>query len=242
MLLDLTGLLQLLDRGLEDSADINDPLALGLTMDVAAEMIKTNSHDLNILLQASQTPLRAARSFCTQLMQPSTLPAYCLVKDRLQALMRYITQSDSTDSNAGTLSPLFDFFHTEWDDLCDSVSSLLSQLQQPVQYSSFLLKLSDLSHLEKRAELLSAYLWRHNTSDPPGAYRLSVFKNAKGFLGAVMRQAAQDNHKHISDIALHFQVRLTNNHTKIQIVNFLTFARTAECRWIVILLPQGSER
>lgn len=211
MLLDLTRVLQLLDSwGLEDSADINDPLALGFTVDVAAEMIKIKSHNLNMLLQASQTPLRAARSFCMQLMQPATLPAYCLVKDRLQTLKSYITQrSDSTNLNAGAVSfsPLFDFFQTEWDDLCDTVSSLFSQLQQPVQYNSFLLTLNDLSHLEKRAQLLSAYLWCHNTSDPPGAYRLSAFKNAKGFFVAVMRQAAQVNCKHINDIALHFQVR-----------------------------------
>lgn len=231
MLSDLTRILQLLDSlGFEDSADINDPLALGFTVDVAAEMIKINSHNLNILLQASHTPLRATRSFCTQLMQPATLPAYCLVRDRLQTLKSYITQkSDSTDSNAGAVSfsSLFDFFQTEWDDLSDSVSSLFSQLQQPVQYSSFLLKLNDLSHLEKRAELLSAYLWCHNTSDPPGAYRLSAFKNAKGFLVAVMRQAAQVNRKHINDIALHFQVRHINIYTKIQIVNFLMLACTA---------------
>lgn len=211
MLSDLTRLLQLLDSwGLDDSADINDPLALGFTVDVAAEMMKMNSHNVNILLQTSQPPLRAARSLCTQLMQPATLPAYCLVRDRLQTLKSYITQKrDSTDSNAGaaSLSPLFDFFQTEWDDLCDSVSSLLSQLQQPVQNSSFLLQLNDFSHLEKRAELLRAYLWCHNTSDPPGAYRLSAFRNAKGFLVAVMRQAARVSRKRVSDIGLHFQVR-----------------------------------
>lgn len=214
---DLTGLLQILDRGLQDSANINDPLVLGFSADVAAEIIKINNHNLNILLLASQTPLGTARSFCTQLRQPATLPAYSHARDRLQTLKSYLTQKrDSTDTNAGAVSySLLDFLQTEWDDLVDSVSALLSHLQQPVQYGTLtfasLLELTDLSHLERRAELLGAYLWHHNTSDPPGACRLSAFTNARGLLVAVMRQAAQVNRKHISDIALHFQVRHINN-------------------------------
>ncbi|XP_035515196.1 dynein heavy chain domain-containing protein 1-like [Morone saxatilis] len=211
--LDLSGLLQILEQSLQDSANINDPPVLGFSGDVAAEIIKINSHNLNILLQASQTPLGTVRSLCTQLKQPSTLPDYSHARDRLQTLKNYLAQkNDSADTTAGAVShsPLRDFLQAEWDDVIDLVSSLLSQLQQPRQYSkstfASLLKLNDLSHLERRAELLSAYLWHHNTSDPPGAYRLSAFKNARGFLAAVMREAAQVNRKNISDIALHFQV------------------------------------
>ncbi|XP_076585176.1 dynein heavy chain domain-containing protein 1 [Chaetodon auriga] len=216
---DLTGLLQILEQGLQVSANISDPLVLGFGADVAAERIKINSHNLNILLQASQTPPGAVGSFCTQLKQPATLPAFSHARDRLQTLKRYVThKNDSTDTNAGadSHSPLRDFLRAEWDDLIDSVSSLLSQLQQPVQCSMLtftsLHKLTNLSHLERRAELLSAYLWHHNTSDPPGAYRLSAFKNARGFLVALMRQAAQVNCKDINDIALHFQVVSDGTH------------------------------
>nr|XP_046228919.1 dynein heavy chain domain-containing protein 1 [Scatophagus argus] len=208
-----TGLLQILEQGLQDSADINDPLVLGFSADVAAEIIKIRSHNLNFLLQASQNPLGTARSFNTKLQQPASLPAYSHARDRLQTLKSYLAhRSDSTNTNAGAVShsPLRDFFQAEWDELIDSVSSLLSQLQQPIQYCTptfaFLLRMADLSHLERRAELLSAYLWQHSTSDPPGAYRLSAFKNARGLLVAVMRQAAQVNRRYISDIALHFQV------------------------------------
>ncbi|XP_070683759.1 dynein heavy chain domain-containing protein 1 [Pempheris klunzingeri] len=208
---DLSGLLEILDQGLQGSADINDPLVLGFNTDVAAEMIKIHSQNLNILLQASQTPEGTVRSFYTQIKQPATVPVDSHA--RLQALKSYLSQkNDSTVTNAGAAShsPLRDFLQAEWDDLIDLVSSLLSQLQQPVQYnmSTFasLLELRDLSSLEKRAELLSAYLWQHDTSDPPGAYRLSAFKNAKGFLVAVMREAASVNRKYISDIALNFQV------------------------------------
>lgn len=214
---DLSGLLQILDQGLQDSLDTNDPLVLGFSADVAAEIIKINSHNLNILLQASQTPQGTGRSFYTQPKQSATLPSYSHAKDRLQALKSYLAhKNDSTVTNAGAVShsPLRDFLQAEWDDLIDLVSSLLSQLQQPVQYSTStfasLLKLTDFSHFERRAELLSAYLWHHNTSDPPGAYRLSAFKNSRGFLVAVMREAAQVNRKSISDIYLHFQVTQTN--------------------------------
>ncbi|XP_070834922.1 dynein heavy chain domain-containing protein 1 [Chaetodon trifascialis] len=210
---DLTELLQILEQGPQVSANISDPLVLGFGADVAAERIKINSHTLNILLQASQTPPGAAGSVCAQLKQPATLPAFSHARDRLQALKRYVThENGGTDANAGAdaHSPVRGFLHAEWDDLIDSVSSLLSQLQQPVQYSTptvtSLHQLANLSHLERRAELLGAYLWHHHTSDPPGSYRLSAFRNARGFLVAVMRQAAQVNCKDISDIALHFQV------------------------------------
>ncbi len=213
---DLSGLLQILEQRLQDSANINDPLVLGFSADVAAETIKINSHNLNILLQASQTPLGTVRSFYAQLNRPATLPASSHARDRLQALKSYLAhKNDSTDTNARAVfhSPLRDFFQAEWDDLIDLVSLLLSQLQQPVQYGTptfaSLLKLTDLSYLERRAELLSAYLWQHNTSDPPGAYRISAFKNARGFLAAVMREAAPVNRKYISDLALHFQVKHT---------------------------------
>lgn len=219
MSLDLSVPQQILEQDLQDAVNINDPLVLGFSSDVAAKTIKFHSHNLNILLQASQTPLRTARSLCTeQLEQPATLPSYSHARDRLQTLKSYFAQkNDSTDINAGSVShsPLRDFLQAEWDDLIDSVSLLLSQLQQPVRYNTptfaSLLKLTDLSHFERRAELLSAYLWHHDTSDPPDAYRLSAFRNARGFLVAVMRQAAQVNLKYISDISLHFQVKHYNN-------------------------------
>ncbi|XP_018537954.1 dynein heavy chain domain-containing protein 1 [Lates calcarifer] len=210
---DLSGLLQILEQGLQDSTNINDPFVLGFSPDVAAETVKINSRSLNILLQASQTPLGTVRSLYTQLNQPSVMPAYSHARDRLQALKSYLTnKNDSRVTNAEAVShsPLSDFLQAEWDDLIDLVSLLLSQLQQPVQYSaptfSSLLKLTDLSRMERRAELLSAYLCHYNTSDPPGAYRLCAFRNARGFLVAVLREAAQVNRKFISDVKLHFQV------------------------------------
>ncbi|XP_065818747.1 dynein heavy chain domain-containing protein 1-like [Labrus bergylta] len=207
---DLSELLQVLEK---NSANINEPLMQGFSGEIAAERIKINSQNLNIQLQASQTPLGSVRTLCPQLNPSASLPAYNQARDRLQTLKRYLTHKNkSMDSNAEAVSPspLRDFLQTELDDLIDLVHLLLSQLQHPVQYntSTFasLLELTDLSFLERRAELLSAYLLHLNTSDPPGAYRLSAFKNARGFLAAVMREATLVNRKNCSDIVLHFQV------------------------------------
>lgn len=213
---DLSGLLQVLEQDPWDSANISDPLVLGFSANVAAEIKKINSHNLSLLLQASQTQ-GAIRSFSTEPNQPVTLPAYRRARDRLQALQSYLThKNDSRITNAGAVShnPLRDFFQAEWDDLIDLVSLLLSQLQQPVQNGittfASLLKLTDLSRLERRAELLRAYLWQYNTADPPDAYRLSAFKNARGVLVALMREAAHINRKYVSDIVLDFQVKYEN--------------------------------
>ncbi|KAM7419727.1 hypothetical protein PAMA_016693 [Pampus argenteus] len=209
---DLSGLLQVLEQGLQDSANISHPLVLGFSADTAAEIIKISSHNLSVLLQAMQT-LGTTRCFSTELNQPVTLTAYSHARDRLQALQSYLTHENVcriTNRRAVSHSPLRDFLQAEWDHLIDLVSTLISQLQQRVRYSTptfaSLLKLTDLSRLERRAELQRAYLWRCNTSDPPGAYRLSAFKNVRGILVALMREAAQVNCKYISDIALHFQV------------------------------------
>lgn len=197
---------------------------------MASEIIEANSHNLNMLLQASQTPLGVARSFCIKMKQPLSLSSYCHARDRLQALNSSLVQkNDSTDSDARPVShgPLLDFLQTEWDDLIDTVSSLLSLLQQPFQYgaSTFaaLLQLSDIARLERRAELLSAYLWHQDTADPPHAFRLSAFKKPKGLLVAMMRQAARGNRKYVSDIDLHFQVRRVNNKMYFHLMKIVYF-------------------
>ncbi|XP_008294462.1 dynein heavy chain domain-containing protein 1 [Stegastes partitus] len=215
---DLSRLLQGLKNGLWDSTNRSDPVLLGFSVDVAAEIVKINSLNLNKLLQASQTPLGTERSLSTKLNQLAVLPTYSHARDKLQALKSYLAHSnDSRVTNAGAVShsPLRDFLQTEWDDLIDLVSLLLSQLQQPGLYTltfAFLLKLTDLSRLERRAELLCAYLWRRSTSDPPGAYRLSAFRKARGFLVAVMREAARINRRCISEVSLHFQVVCNSTH------------------------------
>lgn len=213
---DLSGQLQVVEQGLWESANISEPVVLGFNADITTEIIKINSYNMTMLLRTSQTPLRSVRRFSTKEKRLATLPAFNDARVRLEGLKRYLTsKNESAVTNTGALprGPVRDFLQAEWDDLIDSVSLLLSQLQQPVQYSltfASLLKLTDLSGLERRAELLSAYLWHHDASDPPGAYRLSAFKNARGLLVAVMREAAQVNRKYITDIILQFQVKHSN--------------------------------
>lgn len=226
---DLAKLPQILDQVPQKSAEINDPRVLGFRADVACDIIEANSHNVNILLQASQTPLGVARSFRTRMKQPLSLSSYSQARDRLQALNSSLIQkNDGTDSNTRLVShgPLLDFLQTEWDDVIDTVSSLLSLLQQPFQYgtSTFaaLPQLADIARLERRAELLGAYLWHQDTADPPHALRLSAFKNPKGLLVAMMRQAARGNRKYVSDIDLHFQVRHVNNKMYFQLMEIVS--------------------
>ncbi|XP_051940421.1 dynein heavy chain domain-containing protein 1 [Hippocampus zosterae] len=191
--------------------DISEPLLLGFSADVEAEIVKINSHNLNKMLQASQTPQRLASCSRSGL---AMLPELSQATERLRALQDYLThQNEIRSRNSGAVfqSPLYDFLLAEWHELSGSVSSLLSRLQQPLRYmtATFLSlpTLTALSRMQRRAELLSAYLWRDNNLAPRAAYRLSAFANAKGFLVALRRKAAQVHHKYISDIALQIEVR-----------------------------------
>ncbi|KAM4612293.1 dynein heavy chain domain-containing protein 1 [Polymixia lowei] len=210
---DTSGLLQGLEHRIQGLANISDPLVLGFSADLAAEVVKMNSHTLNIMLRDSQTPLRKVRSSGNEPNKPATLPGYVQARDRLRALKSNLAfKDDGAAQSEGPVprSPLRDFLQAEWDGLRDLVSSLLSQLRQPVQRGtpdvSSLLQVANLSRLERRAELLRAYLWDDTAGDPSTAFRLSAFKNARGFLVAVMREAAQAHRKDVSDVALEFQV------------------------------------
>lgn len=209
---DLTGILHLLDGPPEDSLPSSDLLVLGFSADVADGISKINSNRLSKLLQASQNPLGAVRGFSTQ---PPPLPDYNHTRERLQALEDYLTQrSHSGGTNAGGQGPLFQFLQSEWDDLHDSVTTLLSHLRGPVHCRmptcGFLPDLTHLSHLERRAKLLCSYLWRHSTADPLGSYRLAAFRNARGFLLAVMRQAAHVQGRYIGNVTPRLRVRFNN--------------------------------
>ncbi|KAK1887002.1 Dynein heavy chain 2 axonemal [Dissostichus eleginoides] len=71
----------------------------------------------------------------------------------------------------------------------------------------------EVSHLERRAELLAVYLQHHASSDPPGAFRLSAFRNPRGFLQALRREAALKHCRNISDITLQYQVLSDSSHS-----------------------------
>ncbi|KAM6940220.1 dynein heavy chain domain-containing protein 1 [Xenentodon cancila] len=208
---DLSSLLQALDQYFQDTA-ITDPVMLGFGVDMASEITKIKRLNLNLFLQSSQTPQGAVGSFSTAHDPLTNLPDSSHARDRLQALKNYLAhKKDSAAANVGAFSwgPLHEFLQAEWDDLFDLVSSLLLELQLPVQYMpSFpcLLNITELSRLEKKAELLSAYLWQDGTSSPPIAYQLSAFKQASAFFVALMTEAAQVNHEYVSNIILHFQV------------------------------------
>ncbi|XP_007576319.1 dynein heavy chain domain-containing protein 1 isoform X2 [Poecilia formosa] len=207
---DLPSLLHVLDRRFLDLA-ISNLVMLGFSADVAPEVDKINSHNLNVFLQDSQSPLGTRRSLSPTQDLTANLPTD-IAEKRLKDLKNYLTRKKDSrfkEEAAAFRNPVRDFLQAEWDDLIDLVSVHLSQLQQSDQYTAFsasLLKLTDLSRLEERAKLLSAYLGYDGASHPPDAYRLAAFRKPRGFLLALMREAALENYKYVSDIILHFQV------------------------------------
>ncbi|XP_077574408.1 dynein heavy chain domain-containing protein 1 [Stigmatopora nigra] len=208
---DLTKLPRLLAQQLIWSIEISEPLLLGFGSDVEAEILKMNSHNFNKMLKASQIPPRRALRYANA---SATMPELGQARERLLSLQQYLMhQNESRSRNAGPVfqSPLYDFLLTEWQELNDSVSSLLSLLRQPLQYLAdtfpSLPTLTALWRMRRRAELLSAYLWRDNESATRATYRLSAFANAKGLLVALMRKAAQANQTCLGEIALHLGVR-----------------------------------
>ncbi|KAF3852903.1 hypothetical protein F7725_006258 [Dissostichus mawsoni] len=124
-------------------------------------------------------------------------------RDRLQAVKTFLSHRNVCTA----VSPLNDFLQDEWDHITYSVSSLLSQLHHCTP------PLLEVSHLERRAELLAVYLQHHASSDPPGAFRLSAFRNPRGFLQALRREAALKHCRNISDITLQYQVLSDSSHS-----------------------------
>ncbi|CAB1347910.1 unnamed protein product, partial [Coregonus sp. 'balchen'] len=209
---DLSGLLQSLEQRVQALANTSDPLVLGFSAGLAGELVKVHSRTLNTLLQDSQKPFGRVRS-TNELTHPALLPDFNQARDRLLALKESLGRMDDirvVSVGAPSLGPLRNFLQAEWDGLVDVVSSLHSELNQPMRNSkptvSSLLNVSSLFRLERRAELLKAYLCDEATSGPSNAYRLSAFSNARGFLGALIREAAHAKQRDISNVSLHFQV------------------------------------
>ncbi|KAJ7995608.1 hypothetical protein DPEC_G00246350 [Dallia pectoralis] len=210
---DVSGLLRSLEHRVQTLTNTDDPLVLGFSAGLTEEMVKVHSHKLNILLRESQKPLNSLRMRSTNKMtRPAVLPDLCPARERLQALKDSMFHKEDIRvlRGAPSLGPLCSFLQTEWDDLVNVVSSLHSELSQPMpnskHTSTSLLTLSNLSRLEKRAELLNTYLCNESTNGPSNVYHLSAFSNARGFLGALIRETAQDKRRDISNGILHFQV------------------------------------
>lgn len=206
---DPSALLQALERSLAGPSGLEDPRLLGFSADEVAEMIQINSRNLSELLRASQTPPGAARSPCTRPREAAALPALGDASERLQVLKDRLQAASGPAAAPHAL--LLAFLQAESEHLLREASSLLRRLRRRIRLggisSNPLLQLADLPRLERRAELLAAYLGGRGASDPPGAYRLSAFRNARGLLVALMREAARSNLRHVGDVALHAEVK-----------------------------------
>ncbi|XP_067102810.1 dynein heavy chain domain-containing protein 1 [Osmerus mordax] len=206
---DVAGLLRGLEHRVRALANTSDPMVLGFSTGLSVELVKLHSRTLNLLLSDSQRPTGRMRSITRDSPHPAPLPDLSQARDRLQALKDSLGHKEESWVVGVSPGPLHSFLQAEWDDLGDLVSSLLSELSQHLSSrwtpSSFP-TLTTLSHLEKRAELLSTYLWNDTTSAPNSAYCLSAFSNARGFLAALIREAAKAKQREIINFSLHFQV------------------------------------
>ncbi|KAL0973177.1 hypothetical protein UPYG_G00199950 [Umbra pygmaea] len=207
-----SGLLQNLEHRVQALANASDPLLLGFSAGLAGKLVKAHSHTLNTLLQECQNPFVRIRSI-NKLTHPVVLPDFTQARDRLQVLKDGLGHKEDirvVSVGAPSIGPLRNFLQAEWDCLLDVVGALHSELNQPMPNSKFtvssLLSLSTLFHLEKRAELLKAYLTDDSASGSSNAYHLSAFSNARGFLAAIIREAARAKQLDISNVSLDFQV------------------------------------
>ncbi|XP_061072291.1 dynein heavy chain domain-containing protein 1 [Conger conger] len=189
-------LLQDVEQRLQASSPSSDPLLLGLSAGLAGELVRLQSHRLHLLLRDSQTP---AVQPC-----PPALPQLTQARDRLQALKDTLERGGGCRVTPQT--PLGLFLQQEWDGLVRRAASLHASLAQPGRNHTPHPSAHTLSRLEVRAELLGAYLRRESPGTPPYAYRLSAFHNPRGFLTALLREAARAEKGDPSGLSLHYQV------------------------------------
>ncbi|RXN31892.1 dynein heavy chain domain-containing 1 [Labeo rohita] len=145
-------------------------------------------------------------------MQPKELPDYRTAWERLVTLQDKLRKMDiGMGMESASLGPLRCFFQAKRESLDTLVSSLLLDSLQPVKYnmtssSAAYLTSSALSRLETRAYQLRSYLWEESSSITPRVYRLAAFQNPRGFLAALIRDAAHIQDRDISLYCLNFKV------------------------------------
>lgn len=204
------------EQRLQASSPSSDPLLLGLSAGLSGERVRIQSRTLHLLLRDSQTP--GARPG-----PASTPPPLTQARARLQALRDTLERVGG--GRVAPQTPLGLFLQREWDGLVRAADSLEATLTQPergcapppaLHTPPPALRtpppaLRTLSRLEARAPLLGAYLRRDSPETPPYAYRLSAFHNPRGFLAALLREAARAEKRDPSRLSLRFQVRPPRN-------------------------------
>lgn len=155
-------------------------------------------------------------------MQPKELPDYRTAWERLVTLQDKLRKMDiGMGMESASLGPLRCFFQAKRESLDTLVSSLLLDSLQPVKYnmtssSAAYLTSSALSRLETRAYQLRSYLWEESSSITPRVYRLAAFQNPRGFLAALIRDAAHIQDRDISLYCLNFKVNLSFAKRKLE--------------------------
>lgn len=174
------------------------------------DVVKIRSHTLRILLLQSEDNRPAVTHYYGMFKHIPDLTDYNIAQARLQTLQ---TKLKSTKKSQGdgkgnvSLGPVHAFLQTEWENLAETVSSLLENAFQPPQdlFASVHITPSFISELETRANHLQMYQEK-KCSDSPLVYCLSAFANPRGFLASLIRETAHTEQDDVSKVDLHFQV------------------------------------
>ncbi|KAG5837555.1 hypothetical protein ANANG_G00240590 [Anguilla anguilla] len=217
---DPVGALEYIAGSLVYGGHVEDPADLEAVMGVARACLRPppplwgrGPHTLSALVARGRFGRRGLLQEVEQRLQASSPSADPLLLGLSAGLAEELLRTQSH-----TLHLLLRDSQTagqEWDGLVRSAASLHGTLAQtdgnraPRPTRSAPTALRALSRLEARAELLGAYLRKESPETPPHAYRLSAFRSPRGFLAAVLREAARAEKRgtlRLSRLSLHFQV------------------------------------
>lgn len=195
---------------IETTLNNNDPLFLGFSVDMKIDIVKIRSHTLRILLLQSEKNFAAIRHYDGMFKHLPELTDYKMAQERLQTLQTKIEctlKSRGMGKRKVLLGPLDTFLQKEWENLAETVSSLLDNAFQQSQdlSASQKIRLAIISELETQANLLQMYQLEEYSCSPP-VYCLSAFANPRGLLAALIRKTALNTESETSHIVLHFQV------------------------------------
>ncbi|TSZ12225.1 Dynein heavy chain domain-containing protein 1 [Bagarius yarrelli] len=192
---------------IETTLNSNDSLLLGFSAEMKNDIVKIRSDTLRNLLQCEFSLGSIGHNDSIYLLE---LTDYKMAHKRLQILQTKIEQTKSQGGCRGKVSmgPICSFLQTEWENLVETVSSLLKNVyQQPQVLAASPNITSIILELETRANLLQMYQMKESNSSYC-VYCLSAFANPHGFLAALIRETVQTKHSDISQVALHYQVQI----------------------------------
>ena len=185
---------------------------------MGVKQVKLHSHSLQTLLHLSQRLYGGLRGLTNTQRYQTSLPDYKEAHMKLLTLqdsLQRIVEGTTLGTGVAAPGPLRDFLLMERERLADNVAFLLASLSSPSSktassYTEYTVQA--LSKLEKRVNLLQDYLGEDSSSSTFSVCCLSAFENPQGFLGALIRQTAQDKQRDVSEVYLQYRVQNIFSH------------------------------